>query len=350
MNKMFHSQPKSPFSFSKLKFLLLGLLVVLLLGSSPVSHHLASGNEQGNFKSTLPHLTIKDLKISGVDVGFKFNGTVFSHQDVEGTRYSIPHIYGFAHMREVGSPMLPAKNLHIAVPHGANPAIEIVDSHFKEHSEPCTIHPSLAPQPDCRDCPKPEFEINRDVYETDADFPGKLVEVINTDTYMGVPIAVIQVRPLQFNPVTQKLKVYSRIKFKVTFTGAERSFEPFASNSEHANQMVRSAVLNRDAIPRGVDRNKNFSESSRNGRKDYIMIVHSDFLTEAQELAMWKRQLGYSVEIVSQSSWTTTQVKNELQTRYDSWTPKPLFFLIFGDQEYVPAEYTTRYTDLYYAE
>ncbi len=270
--------------------------------------------------------------------------------NVEGTTYYIPHIYGFAHMREVGSPMLPAKNHHIAIPVGSRADIEITDVQFKEYSQEDSIHPALEPAPDCEGCPEPAFEINRGVYETDADFPGKLVEVIDTDTYMGAPIAVIQVRPLQFNPVTKKLKVYSKIKFNVTFSGGERSFNRFTANSEHANQMVRNAVLNRGAIPRGVDSNENFGESTRNGRKDYIMIVHSNYLAAAEALATWKRQMGYSVEIVSQSSWTTTQVKNELQTRYDSWTPKPLFFLIFGDQGDVPAEYTSRYTDLYYAE
>jgi len=77
-------------------------------------------------------------------------------------------------------------------------------------------------------------------------------------------------------------------------------------------------------------------------------------------LADWKRQLGYSVEVVSASSWTATDVKNAIQTRYSSWTPKPDYFVIIGDHDgsyAVPGEihYTTDTppepfaTDLYYA-
>jgi PKD repeat protein len=274
-----------------------------------------------------------------------------SPQYVEGTCYYIPHIYGFSRMTDVGSPGLPAKNHHIAIPYGSQAQIELLDVQFNEYSEKFKIHPALAPAPDCRGCPEPGFEINPGVYETDADFPREPVKIVDTDTYMGVPIAVIQVRPMQINPVTGTLKAYTRLKFKVTFSGRESTFDRYAaSHTEHTNRMVRSAVLNRSVIPRGVDRNSNFTES-RNGRKDYIMIVHSNYLAAAEALAAWKRQMGYSVEIVSQSSWTTTQVKSALQTRYDSWTPKPLFFLIFGDQADVPAEYPgSQYTDLYYAE
>jgi PKD repeat protein len=348
-------QSKSFFSLSKLKFLLLGMLVVSLLGIFTVygqdSVYLSTTHGKNeDYKSTLPDRSIKDLRDSGVEITYKFKGAVLAPMDVEGTTYYIPHIYGFSHMNEVGSPRLPAKNHHIAIPYGSHAVIEILDVQFKEYSDKYTIHPSLEPQPDCEGYREPDFEINREVYETDADFPEKVVEVLERETFMGVPVAVIQVRPMQINPVTKKLKAYSRIKFKVTFSGGERSFDRFAANSKHANQMVRNVVLNRGAIPTGVDTDENFQQT-RNGRKDYIIIVHSDYLAAAEDLANLERQLGYTVEIVSQSSWTTIQVKEALQTRYDSWSPKPLYFLLFGDCEDVPAEYIGgTFTDLYYAE
>jgi PKD repeat protein len=332
------------------RFLLLGFLVVFLLGSFPAYNqddiYLAKGK---NYKSTLPHITITDSGESGVEISYKFNGTVLSPKDVQGTCYYTPHIYGFSHMTEVGSPRLPAKNNHIAVPYGSKAIIQILESKFEEYSETVNIHPALELLPDCTGTKdEARFEIDPVVYGTDADFPDKLVEVVEYDTFRSVSLAVIQVRPMQINPVTGKLKIYSKIKFRVTFNGGERVSNRYSKNSKHANKMVKSAVLNRSLIPEGSDSNY---EATDAGAKDYIMIVQSNYLAAAEALATWKRQLGYSVEIVSQSSWTTTQIKNELQTRYDSWTPKPQFFLLFGDHGDVPAEYgTSQYTDLYYAE
>ncbi len=352
-----HFQTKNHFSLSKLKLFVVGVLVVFLLGSFPIygqdDFSLSFSHDKKKFESTLPKLTVTDSGESGVTVDYKFKGAVLSPMEVDGTRYFIPHIYGFSHMNEVGSPRLPAKNHHIAVPYGSQAEIKMVDAQFKEYPEQYMIHPALEPAPDCDGCPEPVFEINRGVYDTDADFPVNPVEIVGIETYMGVTVAIVQVRPLQFNPVTGVLKAYTKLAFKVTFRGRGRPGDRYAtSHTDHTNRMVKNVVLNRSLIPDGIDRNNNYNfTETRSARKDYIMIVHADFLTAAEALASWKRQLGYSVEIVSQSSWTTTQVKTELQTRYDSWDPKPLYFLLFGDQEYVPAEYTgSRYTDLYYAE
>jgi hypothetical protein len=98
------------------------------------------------------------------------------------------------------------------------------------------VQPAQAPLPDCVGCPEPLFEMNRDVYETDADFPADVVKILEVDTYMGIPVAIIQVRPMQFNPVAKTKKVYSKIKFKVTFGGARGSFEsgtPSASTAKN---------------------------------------------------------------------------------------------------------------------
>ena len=339
----------------KKKFLLFGVLLVFLFGSLAVYGHeeiYLSTAKGTNYKDTLPELTIKNFKESGVQITYKFKGTVLAPMYVEGNSYYIPHIYGYAHMRDVGLPMLPAKNHHIAVPAGASLGIEIEDIHFEEYPLDLMVQPAQEPLPDCLNCPEPPFEINEVVYGTDADFPANVVEIVDNDTYMGVPVAVIQVRPVQFNPVSRTMKVYSKIKFKVTFSGERCSFSPYAKkNSKHANDIVRSAVLNRDSIPEGVDSSASLDQTRAGDAKDYIMIVHSNYLAAAEALAMWKRQLGYSVEIVSQSSWTTAQVDDALKTRYNSWTPKPSFFLLFGDQADVPAEYPgSQYTDLYYAE
>ena len=335
-----------------LKFFFFGILVVSLLGTTSTHSQdkifLASGNGvTDDYKSTLPRITITDRGNAGVVIHYRFKGVVVSPMYVEGAKYYMPHIYGFSHMNEIGNPRLPARNLHVALPFGAKPAIQLIDAKFKEVTKKkLSIHPTLAPHPDCYNCKEPEFTLNQAVYQNDALFPKKPLKVVNCENYMGVTIATIQVRPIQYNPVTGKFRLFSKLEFKVTFKGGERSFGRYSANTEPANRLVKRAVLNRDSIPRGLDR----SATRDPGSNDYIIITHSDYLTSAEDLATWKRQLGYKVEVVSQSSWTTTQIDDALKTRYNSWTPKPQYFLLIGNETTVPPEYTSRYTDLYYAE
>jgi PKD repeat protein len=325
---------------------ILGFILVSLMGSTPVFGE--------NYKSTLPVLTVKDNGNLGVDIHYKFKGAIFSDKIADGAEYQVPHIYGFSHLEEVGSPRVPVRNLHIAVPYGAQPVIQMLTSDFEIQEGTFNIHPSLELAADCVDCPDPKFKKNREVYENNSFFPEEIVKIVNHEGFMGVTTAVLQVRPLQVNPVSGEVKLYTNIKFKVKFEGGDSNFGRYVSNSKHANQMVKNVVLNRGSVPTGGKLASTESMAQLEAGetpKDYIMIVHSNYLAAAEALATWKRQMGYTVEIISQSSWTTTQVKSELQTRYDSWTPKPQYFLIFGDHGDVPAEYTgSRYTDLYYAE
>jgi len=101
--------------------------------------------------------------------------------------------------------------------------------------------------------------------------------------------------------------------------------------------------------------NKDTTEQqNRAGNKNYIIITTNKFLPAVQEFAAWKIRMGYTYEIVSQVSWTATQVKNAVQTRYNNWNPKPEYLLIVGDHEDVPGEvytwgtYGDYATDLYY--
>ncbi|MEA3505752.1 MAG: C25 family cysteine peptidase, partial [Bacteroidota bacterium] len=72
--------------------------------------------------------------------------------------------------------------------------------------------------------------------------------------------------------------------------------------------------------------------------KNYILITDDKFYDAAKNLATWKRQLGYSVELISSDSWTAAKVKDTIHTLYQQWTPRPDYFVILGDHDFVPGE------------
>ncbi|MEN8224907.1 MAG: C25 family cysteine peptidase [Bacteroidota bacterium] len=303
---------------------------------------------------TLPVRNTDNLQAQGVEISWSFSGARISDVSVDNNLYQYINIEGFTQLAQVGAPALPVHNELLAMPKGSIAKIHILESQYYEY-EGFMIHPALKPALDTEGAEEPAFEIDEKLYQTNKYFPENIIDIPDIYHSRETPLVLLQIVPVQYNPVTSKIRVYTSIKLRLEFSGGEGSFDYIgSSNSLHYTNLLKRNVLNSESIPDGLPRNQN---NSRTGEKEYIIITHSEYLTQANQLAEWKRQLGYSVEVVSQSSWTATQVKNEIHTRYSNWTPKPDFFVIIGDHAgsyAVPAEIhyvsgSPFSTDLYFA-
>lgn len=298
----------------------------------------ADGEKQLVSQNTLPVRHVKNFFEQGVEIQFEFPGAIVSEKEAKGDVYNYLHLDGIHKMGQVGAPALPAKNEVIAMPKGSQGKIVILEAEYEEY-DGYNIHPALEPARDTEGAPEPQFQKDDAIYSKDEFFPKKIVEVADVFFNRDVPLALTQIVPVQFNPVTKKIRVYTNIRFKVQFIGGVGSFDYIAEdNSKHFTDLLKRNVINSQSIPDGIPNNQ---VEAKNGAKNYIIITHSQYNTQANQLADWKRQLGYSVEVVSQASWTATQVKSEISTRYHSWTPKPDYFVIIGDHDgsyAVPAE------------
>ena len=194
------------------------------------------------------------------------------------------------------------------------------------------IHPALKPAIDTEGAPSPEFKKDETIYSKNEFFPKNVVEIVSVNLNRGTGLANTQIRPVQFNPVTGKIRVYTKIKYRLETTGGEGNFNYISKeNTPHYINMLKRSVINSDCIPDGLSLEE--QKKNKSGAKNYIIITHSQYISQANELANWKRQLGYSVEVISKSSWTAADVKSEVHSRYSSWTPKPDYFVIIGDHD-----------------
>ncbi len=319
------------------------------------NQYLSFDDKTDNTKqNTLPDLIKNDKGTEYIELEYNFQGAEISSKNVEDVIYNFLHIEGFGKMNIVGKPALPAHNNLIAIPEKSSPKIVILETEYKEVSG-YYIHPALKPAMDTYGAKSPEFEIDKATYNTDEFYPSENIEITGINKIRGNSVAVVQIRPVQFNPVTHKLRMISKIKFRIEFEGQSKSFDNLIqNNTSHFINLFKNIVLNNKNIPDGGKKREKDGAS-----KDYIIITHSEYAAAADTLAKWKRQLGYSVEVVSSSSWTATEVKSAIHDRYASWTPKPDYFVIIGDHTgsyAVPGEihqdpnYNDDFaTDLYYA-
>ena len=293
--------------FKSFLILLFMLRINLTFGQNKYLWFTEGITENVTDQKTLPNRSFTNLKEAGVEIAYRFFGAGVSEKQVEKTTYNYLHIEGFAKMTIVGAPALPAHTEIIAIPRGATGKVVILKAEYKEY-DGYMVHPALEPARDTEGAPAPEFQKDDKIYSANEFFPKNIVEITNTGMSRGTPLVFAEVRPVQFNPVTGKIRVYTNIEYKLIPQGGEADFDYIArENSLHYTNLLKRNIINSESIPDGISLDN--QKKNKAGEKNYIIITHSEYLTQANQLANLKRQLGYSVEVVSQTSWSAAQVK-----------------------------------------
>ncbi len=196
------------------------------------------------------------------------------------------------------------------------------------------------------------FYYNGAIYNKDA--------YTNTQTttfeYIGIlrsaRVGRIEIRPIQYNPVQNNLKILNNLKIEVQFTGANYA-ETEMMKAKYSNTLFDNTL--KSELPNYINYSKTRSTSERS---TYVIISDRMFATTLQPFIDWKKQLGYNVIVgyTDMIGKTTTEIKSYLTNLYNnppSGFDVPLFVLLVGDIEQIPSfrsqvSGADHITDLYY--
>ena len=272
--------------------------------------------------------------------------------------FSIVSMPDYGSSYQPGSPMLPVLTKMMQIPVCDSVMINIVDADFAEYdaTELGVVHPVFPSQVStAKNDTTRQFSYNQTVYTTDAFYALPLVSVEKAGIKRDVVLSGVHVAPVQYNPVTQRFRVYSRIAVEFTFANAD---------------LGRTLELQKFSSPLFSSDNNVVMNKMQQDRSEYqgapikyLIIGNSMFSTneDLAEFVAWKRRLGYIVEVAFTSDAnvgsTTTSIKNFIQNKYNTATPEdpaPSFILLLGDRDQLPAFNTqvsgeSHITDLYYA-
>lgn len=305
-----------------------------------------------NDSKLLPEQKLSTAKSSRIVNQYSFKGAYLFDSKYGKRDFDVLSIPEFSSVSDPGEPALPVNIDKILVPGNAKVNIEIVESQSVLLKD-FYIQPALTPAKDTEGDDDRKFVIDSRVYNSNSFYPAKPVYQKSGQLLRGNKIVSIAIAPVQFNPVKKRLRVYTKIKYKVTYQSRKTFQDLRKENSKQYLKMMRNISLNASQIPENPKITSTRSKASAN--KDYIILTHDNYHAAADKLAKWKKMLGYSTEVLSSSSWTATKVKDSIHTRYANYSPKPDYFVIIGDQQDVPAEIhqapdgTNFGTDLYYA-
>jgi len=292
-------------------------------------------------------------------VSVSFTSDMLSVEDLStaaGT-FSLVGMKGFGISNNPGAPQFPQLSKLLQIPVCDSVIANIVDAHYEEYdaADLGILHPLWPSQPSVEKNTTPPFTYNQSIYNTNAFYALPLVQVEMAGIRRDIALADVHFTPVQYNPVTQRIRIYTQIDVEFTFANADTV----------ATENLRKYASPMFSLDSGlvINRMTDAAKDEYHGAPiKYLIIANAMFASNARlaDFVTWKRRLGYLVEVAYTSDasvgTTTTSIKNYIQNKYNNATaadPAPTFLLLIGDVAQLPAftgqSSSSHVTDLYYA-
>jgi len=233
---------------------------------------------------------------------------------------------------------------------------------------------------------------NKEVYDLNKNYPGVVYSIESSSEKYGYDILVINLYPVQYNPVSQKVSYYKKIDVKINFD--KSLFSLFSADTKEKNTNLRNSDEDKNKVRDFVDNPEDLVSSNSLSLQgiagetdesyDYVIITNSTLEPAFSILADWKNNTrGINTKIVliedilSNSSFfcdgvwgdgctsknntfndTQAKIRNFIKFAYNTWGID--YVLLGGDISVIPPRsfyvntfgYFTNYdipSDLYYA-
>lgn len=222
-----------------------------------------------------------------------------------------------------GSPELLQTAFSLIVPEGSNPETEILDAQYA-----VVEHFALAPS---------KGKLYRNVnpanvpYMQNTDYQeanyllGSAIQTGESYQLRDFQGMSFKVYPFDYNPIAQKLKIYSSVTVKVTFNST-RSIAAATKNNRTFDAVYANQFLNYGAL-RGTP----IGEEG-----DILIICPEDFMEAMQPYVDWKIRNGYNTEMVTVAAAgnNATAIKTYITNYYNEHNLA--FVIIVGDNAQFP--------------
>lgn len=248
--------------------------------------------------------------------------------DVKAADYLKLQIEGFALGGEVGAPALPMLNSMLTVPFCDEMTVVVENAIYDTVQLPAGIVMPLQPSQSKSDRNKPEFQLNEELYATDAFYGRPLASVEPVGVGRDRNYALLTFAPVSINPVSGKMVVCRSADITVRYVGAdvERTMEVY--DRYHT-----------PAFSLGTTFNKLFStpKAVRTEAPVRMVIVAGRSLQchAIEEFANWKRTQGMMVDIIyTEAGASANSIAAQTKALYTDATeeaPAPTYLLLMGD-------------------
>lgn len=125
----------------------------------------------------------------------------------------------FSSQGKYGEPEIPIVQKKYVLPLNAdNISISVTSYSEYQLSGDFLLYPEQPPIPLDYGEPPEWIEPNEIIYNSDVDYPGKKVEISTVESAIGYKIVTVNLYPISYKPLSQKIKCYTDISFNVSYS------------------------------------------------------------------------------------------------------------------------------------
>jgi len=223
-------------------------------------------------------------------------------------------------IRLIGSPDLPSTSTLLAVPETGELTLDFTYANMRVESN-INLAPFQPVQLETEGLGT-TFQKDMEVYARDAWFPETPAILHERITMRDLNLVTVEVTPFQYNPVRKELRIYEDLE--ISLNHSEPLSAPNKPISRFFEPLYQSLVPNSALV------------LEPNYQTPSILFIHPDNATVQlvlQNLVNWRHEKGFEVHTVSTLTTgpSNSQIKNYIQTAYDTWENPPEFVVLVGD-------------------
>mgnify|MGYP001403816261 CR=1 FL=1 len=197
--------------------------VLMALAAAPTGTATASGS--GSAPADNPSVRLLASDASGATIELNYHAPTIERLDEPAGRVRV-HMDRTVPSMRLGSPELPVERITLGAPHGADVRATAVPGPARDVGRfrvVPTPHVSVETDDSGAQYAAPDFVENRDAYAARGFRPTALAEVTFDGLTRDRRTVTVEVRPVQYDPSTRRLRAYSRVTVRVDFVGGSPS-------------------------------------------------------------------------------------------------------------------------------
>lgn len=281
-----------------------------------------------------PQVRLLSAERSMSKVQFRMDNLQFTDVQTAQGVAQVPTFTEGVNISEKGMPTLPILSRSLAVSETRAMKVEVVSSKFIEKKN-VLIAPSKGVISRAENPDQIPYVYGQS-YNEDKFFPGEIATLSDPFILRDVRGQVVNFAPLQYNPVTKTLRIYTEIVVAVSETAeAGQNAISLVKNSTFTGfeDIYKSVFMNYEATRYTP------VEEKENGRM--IVIVPQIFKDDIEEFVKWKEQRGLETDVkVAEeiaSPVTHQAVQEFIKKEYEKDGDEPLMYvLLIGDYKHIP--------------
>ncbi len=158
------------------------------------------------------------------------------------------------------------------------------------------------------------FIIDESKYNFDNFLPDSLTAYYGPALWRDYRVIQIKVYPVQFNPVQQKIRIITKLKLKIEYTGVNTLNDPIRPPrpTKAFTKLYEKYILNYNE----------YIKERTEWEGSYLIIVHDNFYEACLPLFSWKSRIGHKAVIkpLSEIGYDSATIYGYIKHAYDDWS------------------------------